>query len=262
MNNPHTPPSNCPKCRAVLPDGLYEGRESACPACGLVFEKFRAAQHPGYRLKLRHPHPPVSDGDDSWLALLLAVPEPVSRSRFYAGIIGWVFFLLWGATIAMLDYRTGAINQSFLHGPLLVFHEAGHVIFHPFGEFITVLGGTLAQLLMPIVLLIALLRHNHDTLGASLALWLLGISLLDVAPYIYDAFAPQIVLLNGATGEEGGHDWIYLLNELGALQRAHSFGRTVYWLGIITLIVAAAWAATLLRRQRHLLTLARNPRHM
>ncbi len=33
-------------------------------------------------------------------------------------------FALWGIWLMRLDYRDGDINQSFIHGPLLVFHEA------------------------------------------------------------------------------------------------------------------------------------------
>ena len=46
--------------------------------------------------------------------------------------------------IYSLQFFTLDINQqvmnSFMHGPNLIFHEAGHVIFMPFGEFITILG--------------------------------------------------------------------------------------------------------------------------
>ncbi|HEY0719965.1 MAG TPA: hypothetical protein VGE50_01800 [Gammaproteobacteria bacterium] len=242
---------SCPKCRAPLPAGLYEGTGTACPSCSLVFSKYRAAQSAAYRAQLTRR--PAATSEKKWLSYLLTAPESVSRERFYAGMGGLLLFVIWGFDMAILDYRTGEINQSFLHGPLLIFHEAGHVIFRLFGQFATVLGGTLAQLLMPVVLLVALLRQNHDTLGASLALWLLGISLLDVAPYIYDAFAPQLVLLNGATGEAGGHDWIYILRELGILEHAHMLGGVVYALGILTLLTAAVWAAALLRKQWHIL---------
>jgi len=243
--------TNCPKCHAALPAGLYEGTGTTCPSCGLVFSKYRAAQS-AYRSQLDRSSAPADK--PHWLSRFLEVPESVSSGRFYTGAIGWVLFVMWGLDIAALDYRSGEINQSFLHGPLLIFHEAGHVIFRLFGEFVTVLGGTLGQLLMPLVMLFALLRQNHDTLGASLALWLLGISLLDVAPYIYDALAPQLVLLNGATGEDGGHDWIYILRHLGMLAHAHTLGRMVYLAGIVTLLASALWAATLLRKQWYVMT--------
>ncbi len=243
---------NCPKCHASLPAGLYEGTGTTCPSCGLVFSKYRAAQIAADRSP--HKRSPAPMSESHWLFNLLAVPESVSPARFYASVIGWVVFMIWGLKIAMLDYRTGEINQSFLHGPLLIFHEAGHVIFRLFGEFITVLGGTLGQLLMPAVMLVALLRQNKDTLGASLALWLLGISLLDIAPYTYDALTPQLILLNGATGEDGGHDWIYILRKIGMLQHAQTLGGIIYLMGILTLLTSAIWAGTLLRKQWYVMT--------
>ncbi len=60
------------------------------------------------------------------------------------------------------------ISDSFMHDVNLVFHEAGHVIFMPFGRFITVLGGTLNQLLIPFVVLCAFLLKTRDTFGASI----------------------------------------------------------------------------------------------
>lgn len=45
--------------------------------------------------------------------------------------------------IYSLQFFTLDVNQqvmnSFMHGPNLIFHEAGHVIFMPFGEFMTIL---------------------------------------------------------------------------------------------------------------------------
>jgi predicted RNA-binding Zn-ribbon protein involved in translation (DUF1610 family) len=234
---------HCPKCHAPLPEETRS--DGICPKCGVVFAKYRAAQ----ARSRDHQEAPIHGHASRW-ELLLSVPDSVSRLRFYTDVSGWLLFLLWGWQLAALDYRSGEINQSFLHGPLLVFHEAGHVIFRLFGHFMTVVGGTLGQLLMPLVLLVALLRTNRDPLGASLALWLLGVSLLDVAPYVYDALQPRMILLNGASGEAGGHDWIYILSELGLLQRAHLLGSLIYWLGVMTLGLAALWSALLLMRQK------------
>jgi hypothetical protein len=246
--------NRCPKCQASLPEGAYAHHDTICPKCGLVFAKYRAAQQRAVRNTVFHHNTDNEAYETTLSELLLSVPDSISSLRFYAGVTGWLLFVIWGWRIAQLDYRTGEINQSFLHGPLLIFHEAGHVIFRLLGHFMTILGGTLGQLLMPLVILVSLLRTNHDTLGASLALWLLGVSLLDVAPYVYDALLPRLVLLNGATGEEGGHDWIYLLNQLGLIKQAHLLGGIVYWFGMTTITVAAVWSALLLTRQRHHIT--------
>ena len=50
-----------------------------------------------------------------------------------------------------MDYRDGAMGASFIHDPLLVFHEAGHVIFAIFGEWGRVLGCTPRRLPVPAI---------------------------------------------------------------------------------------------------------------
>ncbi len=124
------------------------------------------------------------------------------------------------------------------------------MLFRPFGEWMTVLGGTLGQLLMPAILAGALLLKNRDRFGAAIGIWLLGVSLLDVAPYVHDALHPQLTLLNGSTGEEGGHDWIYLLSSMNLLASAQRLGALVHALGTGVVLAALGWAAWVLWRQR------------
>ena len=112
-----------------------------------------------------------------------------------------------------------------------------------------VLGGTLGQLLMPALLAAALLLKNRDPFGAAIGLWLFGVSLLDVAPYMFDALHPQLMLLSGTTGEEGGHDWIHLFSSMGLLPRAQFIGALTHKLGALVVLLALAWAAWLLRLQ-------------
>ena len=101
---------------------------------------------------------------------------------------------------------------SFMHLPNLVFHEAGHILFTPLGRFMIVLGGSLTQVLVPLVCAGAFLWQTRDPFGAAIAVWWAGESLTDVAPYINDARDLQLVLLGGKTGAEvEGHDWEYLL---------------------------------------------------
>jgi hypothetical protein len=41
--------------------------------------------------------------------------------------------------------------MQFLHGINLIFHEAGHILFMPFGRFMKILGGSLNQILIPAI---------------------------------------------------------------------------------------------------------------
>jgi hypothetical protein len=170
-------------------------------------------------------------------------------SRLALHLALWLGFLVWGLHLIGLDYRSGEIGGSFIHGPLLIFHEAGHVLFRPFGHFVSVLGGTLGQLLMPALISGAFLWKNRDPFGAAIGLWLFGVSLLDVAPYMFDALQPQLMLLTGSTGEAGGHDWIEIFSALGLLSRAQTIGRLTHSLGAITVLLALAWAVWLLGLQ-------------
>jgi hypothetical protein len=166
--------------------------------------------------------------------------------RLWWRLLLWVVFALWGVVLIRLDHRTGEIFTSFLHRPLLIFHEAGHVLFIPLGDWMAVAGGSLMQLIVPAVLAGALLLKNHDRFGASIGVWFFGVSLLDLAPYIYDALVPQLTLLNGETGEAGGHDWIFLLSSMGWLAKAHFLGGLTHKLGALVVLGASAWGALVL----------------
>ena len=191
----------------------------------------------------------MTEDDSGWAGLLGRVPERVDVTGFWLRVALLAGFALWGVVLIRLDYRVGEFAEAFLHRPLLVFHEAGHIIFIPFGEWVTILGGTLGQLLLPLLLTGALLFKNRDPFGAAIGLWFVGVSLLDIAPYMYDALHPQLMLLSGHTGEDGGHDWIYLFNSTGLLSRSQMIGGLTHKLGALAILVALGWASWILRLQ-------------
>jgi hypothetical protein len=149
---------------------------------------------------------------------------------------------LWTLSFARAGMGTAA-EESFLHLPNLVFHEAGHVIFGLFGRFVTVLGGSLFQCLVPIICAVAFVRERNP-FAAALCAWWAGENLLDLAPYIADARALQLVLIGGHTGAEvDGHDWEYILTELGWLHRDVTLGLAAHRLGLVTMAASLAWGA-------------------
>jgi hypothetical protein len=179
-------------------------------------------------------------------------PRAPTRAQWQGRIAILAVFAFWTLWIWRdADIRAGAAGSTFLHLVLLPFHEAGHyLLFRWFGAFVMTLGGTLGQHLLPIVAGIALLKRG-DRFGAALCLWLLGFSTLDMAVYMYDAFDPQLALLDGRTGAESdGHDWQNLFGDLGLLRRARGIGRFFSALGAATMAAGLAWAAWTLRGQR------------
>lgn len=132
---------------------------------------------------------------------------------------------------------------GFLHGVNLVFHEAGHLIFGFFGQFVAVAGGSLNQVLVPAICAAAFLRTRQRA-SAAVALFWTGESLCDVAVYAADGRAMALPLL--ADGLI--HDWNWMLGHAGLLQRAETIGRLLFGAGALLMLGALLFlAADLLR---------------
>ena len=137
----------------------------------------------------------------------------------------------------------------WLHAVNLTFHEAGHVMFMPFGRFLHVLGGSLGQVLVPAVVTGSFLR-KRDSYGAAVGAWWLGESLLDICPYINDARAGHLMLLGGVTGSEveDYHDWEILLTRLGMMQYDHALAKITFSMGALVMVSAMVWGGYIIRK--------------
>src|SRR5205823_14527012 len=146
--------------------------------------------------------------------------------------------------------RQDVIGDSFLHLISLPFHEAGHIIFSPLGEFMTALGGSLAQVLVPIACLAAFVTTSWNPFGAAVMCWWAGENLLDVALYANDARSLQLVLLGGHTGAEvEGHDWERILQLTNLLPYDHRIAWTTHIVGALVMIGALIWGTYLTFRK-------------
>jgi len=122
---------------------------------------------------------------------------------------------------------------AFAHLIDLVFHEAGHVIFGFFGQFLGVLGGSLNQVLIPALCTGYFLRHRQRAAAAVTLFWT-GESLADVAIYVADGREMALPLLaEGLT-----HDWNWILSELSLRNQALPLGRAVFAVAVIVLASA------------------------
>lgn len=238
----------CPKCGHVRLPSEVEHPE-CCPACGVYFEKW--AQRKTFVPPSRK-QGPEDALEPSWRTALRdrlnPPPVPLGPGEWYGRAVLLVLFFIWGIRITLMDYRDGEMGTSFMHSILLPIHEAGHVIFIPFGEFMTILGGSLFQLIFPLIAAATVLWQNRDAFGAGLGVWWCGVSVIDLAPYIYDAKEPQLMMLGGHTGEDGPHDWIYLLEVFGKLQHSQSYGAVAHTLGVLVMLAGIALSALVLWR--------------
>lgn len=106
-------------------------------------------------------------------------------------------------------------------------HETGHLVFAPFGEFISALGGTLLQLIMPLCFVVSFHRRK-DHFAAAIVLAWVAQNLWNISVYIADARAQVLPLVGG-----GEHDWAYILGRLGMLEHDQSLARAVRFAGAL-----------------------------
>jgi hypothetical protein len=183
--------------------------------------------------------------------LFLHVEPEVNVIYFGGRVLLFLVILAWGWKFILSPMEGNYAGMSFMHLVNLPFHEAGHIIFRPLGRFMAALGGSLMQLLVPLACLVTFLLKTRDTFAASVTLWWLGESLMDLAPYINDARSLRLILLGGVTGRDVAdyHDWEFILRKLGWLRYDHFLANTANALGILLMLVTFAWGGYLLYRQ-------------
>ncbi|HEX5393269.1 MAG TPA: hypothetical protein VFW68_08310 [Rhodocyclaceae bacterium] len=236
----------CPKCGHVR-SPADQGEPGTCPACGLVFAKW--IRRDSFVPPSMHKSEDAEDEAASRSGLtehLLHLPNDASNLEFWGRIGLLVLLAVWGWRLAAMNYRDGEMGTSFMHAILLPIHEAGHVLFMPFGEFLTIAGGSLFQIALPLICAGAFLVRNRDPYGAAVGMWWCGTSFLDLAPYVFDAADPQLMLLGGHTGADGPHDWIFLLDTFNKIAAAHAYGAAFHGIGIAIMALSLAWAGGVL----------------
>ena len=122
----------------------------------------------------------------------------------------------------------------FIDGVNLLLHEAGHPLFGFFGEFLTVLGGTLVQLLFPLAFA-AYFHRSEQPFAAAVSLAWAGENLFNVARYAADARARALPLVGG---DDAGHDWAYLLARTGLLESDQAVAQSLRIAGSLLLLGA------------------------
>lgn len=136
----------------------------------------------------------------------------------------------------------------FTHLILLYIHEAGHLFFSVFGRTLTIMGGSLMQVLAPLAWYVTA-KYEGSSLSRT-ALVFTGISIIDVSVYIKDAGMLQLPLIGGLSKEH--HDWANLMNDWGMIEQSYAVGELVYWLGAGLALYGIATGLRAAWNDRHL----------
>lgn len=150
-------------------------------------------------------------------------------------------FLSWKVFARGITFEPPGFLLAILDGANLIFHEAGHVFFSPFGDFLQYLGGSLMQVLIPAICAVYFWLRQQRASSAVTLFWA-GESLTNVAIYVADGRRMELPLIGG------DHDWNYLLDRLNFLNQSESLGRLVFVLGILTILFSLGLLLTDLTR--------------
>jgi hypothetical protein len=142
------------------------------------------------------------------------------------------------ATLYFGYYALTSTEWHFIDNANLIIHEAGHVVFMFFGDFLHILGGSLLQVVFPLVFA-GYFFFRKDLFSASLVLFWVGQNLINVSVYAGDAIVMQLPLLGGDTVM---HDWNTLLSMMGLLKYTPQVSEALYVAGIMVCTIAAIGA--------------------
>lgn len=161
-------------------------------------------------------------------------------TRDAAGLVGRGVGL---AVLSVLSWQVLARGVSYSSpGPVLgildianfVFHEAGHVLFAFFGDFLRIVGGSLTEVAIPVICTGYFVRQ-HQLAASAVTLFWTGESITKVAIYIADARAMALPLHGG---DDVIHDWNYLLGRLHLVNQSEILGRLVFAVGMMAILSA------------------------
>ena len=152
--------------------------------------------------------------------------------------IAWLCFYVLFLLYAFAN-RSGFLILDYVN---LVIHEGGHFFFSWFGYTIMILGGTLAELLVPLLCAIYFFWQRETTGFAFCCFWFFE-NFPYIGTYMADARSASLPLVGS---EES--DWTILFTQWGLLaqdQKIGGFTRALGWLGMIAIVV---WLAYRVRR--------------
>lgn len=145
--------------------------------------------------------------------------------------------------VAVLYFAHHASGWFFpLDNANLAFHEFGHPFFGAFSQRLMVYGGTLGQLVFPLVTVIAFWIRREAASCAACAVWLFE-NFFNIARYMADARAHELPLVGGLNPELY-HDWTEIFVRWHVLNRdlgIAAFVRTLGWIGVLGTVLWLAW---------------------
>lgn len=168
----------------------------------------------------------------------------IESPRTWAAGRAWQWRLPLFAVLAWQAVQPlGEMGGHLFAGITFGAHEFGHLFFAFFGEWMSIAGGSLMQLLVPIGAAAVVLR-SKDWFGVAVCALFLASSLGDLSWYVGDARAQDLDLVSFSP-DGGGHDWHYLLSRAGLLKQDLAIARMLRGLGWLLVILSSLFTLQL-----------------
>lgn len=160
--------------------------------------------------------------------------KPVSH---VAGL-AWIAFYLLFLVYAALD-RSGFLFLDYVN---LIIHEGGHFFFSWFGDTIHILGGTLSELIVPL-LCAGYFFWRRETTGFAFSCFWFFENFPYIGTYMADARTASLPLVGSDES-----DWTILFGQWGLLAQDQKIGGIMRILGWIGMLATVAWLAWRVRK--------------
>jgi hypothetical protein len=160
--------------------------------------------------------------------------KPVPRGTGIAWLCVYALFLLY----AYFD-NSGFLFPDYVN---LIIHEGGHFFFSWFGHTIMILGGTLGELIVPLLCAAAFFWQREATGFAFSMFWFFE-NFPYIGTYMADARTASLPLVGS---EES--DWTILFTQWGILAQDQKIGGIMRALGWLGMLATMGWLAY---RTRH-----------
>src|SRR5262245_3846430 len=169
----------------------------------------------------------------------------VGKSRWWRAVILIVLAREW------LKYISNPMYSGWFSALTLGIHEGGHLLFRPFGDWLMVAGGSIAQGGAPIIAALLFLQQPDFFAIAVCGDWLSS-ALFEMATYMADATKLELdVVTIGGAEPITPNDWRYMLESVGLLlwdeRLAHAL-RGVASLVMLASLVYGSWILWKIRK--------------
>jgi hypothetical protein len=147
-------------------------------------------------------------------------------------------FAVGAALFALLVFASESGFVFLIDYANLLFHEAGHPIVGLLSTKLEPYGGTIGQLVFPVVLTVSFWRKGEPLSFAGAIIWFFE-NWLNIARYMADARAQELPLVGG-----GDHDWNTILGRWHVLAydtRISAIVKTVGWAGMAASCAWVVW---------------------